>query len=51
VLIVALLMASLFSYYLVLLLVSDCVISARLEQRVVSCETGISVDRVLDFVD
>jgi len=50
VLVVALLMQSLFAYYLVLLLVSDCELPARLEQRVLSCETGTSVDRMLDFV-
>ena len=49
-LIVALLMESLVACYLVLLLVSDCEMSARLEQRVVSGETGTSVDRMLDFV-
>jgi len=33
----------------VLLLASDCKLFARLEQRVVSGETGIDVDRVLSF--
>ena len=50
--IVALLMQAPVSYYFVLLLrsVSDCEMSARLEQRVVSGETGTNVDRRLDFV-
>ena len=50
VLIVALLMESLVAYYLVLLRVSDCEMSARLEQRVVSGATGTSIHRRLDFV-
>ena len=46
--IVALLMESIVVYYFVLLLVSDCEMSARLEQRVVSDETGTGVDQRLE---
>jgi len=50
VLIVAVLMESLVAFFLVLLLVSVCEMSARLEQRVVSDKTGTGMDRRLDFV-
>ena len=50
VLIVALLLELLVVFFLVLLLVSDYEMSARLEQRVVSDETGAGMDRRLDFV-
>jgi len=50
VLIVALLIELLVVFFLVLLLVSDYEMSARLEQRVVSDETGAGMDRRLDFV-
>jgi len=50
VLLVALLMESFVAYYLVLLLVSDCEMFARVEQRVISGETGTGVDQMLDFV-
>ena len=49
-LIVAVLMESLVAFFLVLLLVSVCEMSARLEQRVVSDKTGTGMDRRLDFV-
>ena len=49
-LLVALLMESFFAYYFVVLLVSDCEMFARLEQRVVSGETGTGADGMLDFV-
>jgi len=47
---VALLMESLVVYYFVLLLVSDREMSARLEHRLVSDETGTGVDRKLEFI-
>ena len=49
-LLVTLLMELLVAYYLVLLLVSDCEMFARLEHRVVSGETSTGVHRMLDFV-
>jgi len=50
VLLVALSMESLVAYCRVLLLVSDCEMFARLEQRLVSGVTSTGVDRRLDFV-
>jgi len=50
VLLVALLMESFVAHYFVLLLVSDCEMFARLEQKVISGETGTGVDLMLDFV-
>jgi len=49
VLLVTLLMELLVAYYLVLLLVSDCEMFARLEHRVVSGETSTGVNRMLLF--
>jgi len=50
VLIVALLMESLVVFFLVLQLVLDWKMSAKLELRVVSDEMGKGVDQKLDFV-
>jgi len=50
VLIVALLMESLVVFFLVLQLVLDWKMSAKLELRVVSDERGKGVDQRLDFV-
>jgi len=50
VLIVALLMESLVVFFLVLQLVLDWKMSAKLELRVVSDEWGKGVDQRLDFV-
>jgi len=51
VLIFSLLVESLDAYCFVLLLVSDCEMSARLEWTVVSRETGTRVDQSLHLVE